>query len=138
MFCDLYDKYGKDFNWYLLPLTQADGAFVVELNKEIGQGHFLSGKKIRAVAKCDSNDDVLYVVRSGIGRDIYYMFDLTYSAHNADGFPRYAEFADLFAGASLAGTVLGRYEECLPRLRWLVWSRVSLPPVSYTHLLLAH
>ena len=66
MFCDLYDKYGKDFNWYLLPLTQADGAFVVELNKEIGQGHFLSGKKIRAVAKCDSNDDVLYVVRSGI------------------------------------------------------------------------
>ena len=68
MFCDLYDKYGKDFNWYLLPLTQADGAFVVELNKEIGQGHFLSGKKIRAVAKCDSNDDVLYVVRSGIAR----------------------------------------------------------------------
>ena len=78
MFCDLYDKYGKDFNWYLLPLTQADGAFVVELNKEIGQGHFLSGKKIRAVAKCDSNDDVLYVVRSG-------------------GFPRYVEFTDLFA-----------------------------------------
>ena len=35
MFCDLYDKYGKDFNWYLLPLTQADGAFVVELNKEM-------------------------------------------------------------------------------------------------------
>lgn len=97
MFCDLYDKYGKDFNWYLLPLTQADGAFVVELNKEIGQGHFLSGKKIRAVAKCDSNDDVLYVIRSGIGRDIYYMFHLTYSAHNADGFPRYVEFTDLFA-----------------------------------------
>ena len=70
MFCDLYDKYGKYFNWYLLPLTQADGAFVVELNKEIGQGHFLSGKKIRAVEKCDTNDDVLYVVRSGIGRDI--------------------------------------------------------------------
>ena len=62
MFCDLYDKYGKDFNWYMIPFTQADGAFVAELNKEIGQGHFLSGKKIRAVAKCDSNDDVLYVV----------------------------------------------------------------------------
>ena len=25
------------------------------------------------------------------------MFHLTYSAHNADGFPRYEEFADLFA-----------------------------------------
>ena len=33
MFCDLYDKYGKDFNWHLLPLTQADRAFVAELNK---------------------------------------------------------------------------------------------------------
>ena len=41
MFCDLYDKYGKDFNWYMIPFTQADGAFVAELNKEIGQDHFL-------------------------------------------------------------------------------------------------
>ena len=45
MFRDLYDKYGNDFNWYMIPFTQADGAFVAELNKEIGQGHFLSGKK---------------------------------------------------------------------------------------------
>ena len=97
MFCDLYDKYGKNFNWYMIPFTQADGAFVAELNKEIGQDHFLYGKKIQAVAKCESNDDVLYVVRNGIGRDIYYLFHLTYSAHNADGFPRYEEFADLFA-----------------------------------------
>ena len=97
IFNDLYDKYGKDFNWHLLPLTQADGAFVVELNREIGQDHFLYSKKIRAVAKCESNDDVLYAVRHGIGRDIYYIFHLTYSAHNADGFPRYEEFADTFA-----------------------------------------
>lgn len=47
MFCDLYDKYGKDFNWYMIPFTQADGAFVAELNKEIGQDHFLYGKKSR-------------------------------------------------------------------------------------------
>ena len=45
MFCELYDKYGKDFNWYMIPSTQADGAFVAELNKEIGQDHFLYGKK---------------------------------------------------------------------------------------------
>ena len=67
------------------------------LNKEIGQDHFLYGKKIWAVAKCESNDDVLYVLRNGTGRDIYYLFHLTYSAHNTDGFPRYEEFADLFA-----------------------------------------
>ena len=97
MFCELYDKYGKDFNWYMIPSTQADGAFVAELNKEIGQDHFLYGKKIRVVAKCESNDDVLYVLRNGTGRDIYYMFHLTYSAHNVDGFPQYEEFADLFA-----------------------------------------
>ena len=97
MFCDLYDKYGKNFNWHMIPFTQADGAFVAELNKEIGQDHFLYGKKIQAVAKCESNDDVLYVVRNGIGRDIYYLFHLTYSAHNVDGFPRYEEFADIFA-----------------------------------------
>ena len=33
MFCDLYDKYGNDFNWYMIPFAQADGAFVAELNK---------------------------------------------------------------------------------------------------------
>ena len=97
MFRDLYDKYGNDFNWYMIPFAQADGAFVAELNKEIGQDHFLYGKKILAVAKCESNDDVLYVVRNGIGRDMYYLFHLTYSAHNVDGFPRYEEFADIFA-----------------------------------------
>jgi len=102
MFRDLYDKYGNDFNWYMIPFAQADGAFVAELNKEIGQDHFLYGKKILAVAKCESNDDVLYVLRNGTGRDIYYLFHLTYSAHNADGFPQYEEFADLFAVKELA------------------------------------
>ena len=81
----------------MISFTQADGAFVAELNKEIGQDYFLYDKKIRAVAKCESNDDVLYVLRNGMGRDIYYLVHLTYSAHNADGFPRYEEFADLFA-----------------------------------------
>ena len=28
MFRDLYDKYGNDFNWYMIPFAQADGAFV--------------------------------------------------------------------------------------------------------------
>ena len=87
----------KDFNWHLLPLIQADRAFVAKLNKEIGQDHFLYGKKIRAVAKCESNDDVLYVLRNGTGKDIYYLVHLTYSTHNVDGFPQYEGFADLFA-----------------------------------------
>ena len=97
MFCDLYDKYGKNFNWYMIPFTQADGAFVAELNKEIGQDHFLYGKKIRAAAKCESNDDVLYVTDNGRNADIYYIFHLTYSKYNSDGFPRYEELKDVYA-----------------------------------------
>lgn len=34
IFSDLYDKYGEDFNWYMIPLTQAGGALVAELKKK--------------------------------------------------------------------------------------------------------
>ena len=37
IFSDLYDKYDEDFNWYMIPLTQADGVFVTELKNEIGE-----------------------------------------------------------------------------------------------------
>lgn len=65
IFSDLYDKYGEDFNWYMIPLTQAD--------------------------------DVLYVTDNGRNQDIYYIFHLTYSKHNPDGFPRYEELKDVYA-----------------------------------------
>ena len=97
IFSDLYDKYGADFNWYIIPLTQADGVFVTELKNEIGEDHFLYDKKIWAVAKCESNDDVLYVTDNGRTADIYYIFHLTYSKHNSDGFPRYEELKDVYA-----------------------------------------
>ena len=54
-------------------------------------------KKIWAVAKCDSNDDVLYVTGNELGTDTYYIFHLAYSAHNSDGFPKYEEFPDIYA-----------------------------------------
>ena len=97
VFCELYDKYSVDFNWHLLPLLQANGSFVEELKREIGNDHFLSHKKIWAVAKCDSNDDVLYVTGNELGTDTYYIFHLTYSAHNSAGFPKYEEFPDIYA-----------------------------------------
>ncbi len=53
VFSHLYDKYGEDFNWYMLPLTQADGMFVTELKNEIGEDHFLYDKRIWAVAMTD-------------------------------------------------------------------------------------
>lgn len=88
VFSDLFDKYGKNFNWYMIPFAQANGAFVEELKKEIGKEHFLYAKKIWAVAKCESNDDVLYVIGDGFGSDIYYVFHLNYSEQNLDGFPK--------------------------------------------------
>ena len=51
IFCDLFDKYGEDFNWYMVPLSQSNGAFVEELKREIGEEHFLYHKKVWAVAK---------------------------------------------------------------------------------------
>ena len=97
IFSSLYNKYGEDFNWYMIPFTHADGVFVAELKKEIGKDHFLYDKKIEVVAKCESNDDVLYVTKNGLGEDVYYIFHLTYSKHNSDGYPRYEGFADIFA-----------------------------------------
>ena len=97
IFCDLFDKYGEDFNWYMVPLSQSNGAFVDELKKEIGEKHFLYHKKVWAVAKCKSNDDVLYVTGGESGADIYYIFHLTYSNQNLEGFPKYEEFVEIHA-----------------------------------------
>ena len=86
VFCELSDKYGDDFNWHMLPLS--NHTFTAELKKEIGNRHFLYHKQIWAVAKCDSNDDVLYLADSGEGTDIYYIFHLilllfyVYGYHN--------------------------------------------------------
>ena len=65
IFSDLYDKYGEEFNWYMIPLTQADR--------------------------------VLYITDNVRNQDIYYIFHLTYSKHNPDGFPRYEELKDVYA-----------------------------------------
>ncbi len=90
VFDDLANQYGEDFNWYMLPFTNK--TYVSELRKEIGETHFLYNKQIYAVAKCDSNDDVLFVAGNEDGVDIYYIFHLTYSENNILGCPRYKKF----------------------------------------------
>ena len=94
-FCDLYDTYGDDFNWYMIPFTQANGSFVQELKRELGEKHFLYNKQIWVVAKCESSDDVLYVTGDGTGKDTYYIFHLTYSKINMEGFPKFLKFVDI-------------------------------------------
>lgn len=97
IFCNLFDKYGEDFNWHMVPLSQSNGILVEELKKEIGKRHFLFHKKVWAVAKCESNDDVLYVTDGEQGADIYYIFHLTYSNQILEGFPKYEEFVEIHA-----------------------------------------
>ncbi len=65
------------------------------MGRKIGKEHFLYDKKIWAVAKCTSNDDVLYVTENECGADIYYIFHLTYSENNLDGLPQYKEFKSI-------------------------------------------
>lgn len=90
---DLFQKYGEDFNWYILPSTNK--TFVAELKNEIGENHFLYNQQVYAVAKCDSNDDVLYLAGNEDGVEVYYIFHLTYSKENAIGYPKYRKFKGL-------------------------------------------
>lgn len=92
VFSDLNDKYGDAFNWRMIPLTNK--TFVAELKKEIGKNHYLYNRHIWAVAKCDSNDHVLYLSAED-GTDIYYIFHLTYSGHNTNGFPKCQKFFNI-------------------------------------------
>ena len=40
---------------------------------------------------------MLYVTDDESGKDIYYIFHLTYSEHNINGFPEYKELKDIHA-----------------------------------------
>lgn len=90
MFDELAYKYGDEFHWRMLP--SPNQSFVAELKKEIGETHFLYHERICAVAKCDSNDGVLFAAGNEDGLDIYYLFHLTYSAKNMVGYPTYIKF----------------------------------------------
>ena len=92
IFCNLYEKYGEEFNWSMVPFTQSKGFFVDELKKELGIDNSLFHKNVFAVAKCDSNDDVLYLIGDGSVEGIWRIYHLTYSTNNSDGFPCYEEF----------------------------------------------
>lgn len=89
VFYDLSKKYGEDFSWRMIPLS--DKSYVSELKREIGKNHFLYNKKIWAVAKCDFRDDVLFVTENNQKEDTYYLFHLTYSEKNLEGYPIFQE-----------------------------------------------
>lgn len=93
IFYDLSKKYGDSFNWHMIPLLNRN--FVAELKREIGQNHFLYHREIWAVAKCDSNDDVLFVTENEYKENIYYIVHLTYSGDNVKGYPQCKVFSGI-------------------------------------------
>lgn len=84
LFENMTDKYGDDFNWMLVPASNK--RFVDELNKELGDSGFTH--PIYAVARCESNDDVLFF----IDENDYRIYHLTYSGHNTEGYPSFISF----------------------------------------------
>ena len=86
------EKYNGDFNWSLIPETDY---YITELKKELGADNPLFQNSVCAIAKCESNDDVLYVLNG----DIWRIYHLTYSANNSEGYPKYKEFSSIKAAA---------------------------------------
>lgn len=89
MFNELVKKYGDDFNWSFLTFTNK--YFIEEAKREIKEGHPLYGEAMYSAAKCDSNDDVMYVI-SG---ERYVIIHLTYSENIDDSYPHFILFEDL-------------------------------------------
>ena len=88
MFENLYIKYGDEFNWY--EIMKTDTHFLDELNSELNEKHPLYKKAIKAVAKCDSNDDVLFLLNN----NTYAIIHLTYSKDSTGKFPLYINLAN--------------------------------------------
>ncbi|MBQ8133141.1 MAG: hypothetical protein IJ192_01830 [Clostridia bacterium] len=84
LFDDLYQKYVDEFDWCFVPFTNQ--TFVSELKKELGTKHKLYHQQIYAVYRCESNDDVLFVIDSDKnGNDIYCIYHLTWSGKEESG-----------------------------------------------------
>lgn len=88
---NLIDRYGEDFNWFETDkIDKRFGeAFVKEAYKEISPKHPLYRVKLVAIAKCESNDDVLFKTDKGQ----YVIIHLTYTEVNTDQYPRFIVFS---------------------------------------------
>ena len=76
------ETYGDDFNW----MRTSSDSLVEELKRELGDT--CSFHSVTVLAKCESNDDVLFFIDGS-----YRIYHLTYAA-NVDS-PRFLEFHQL-------------------------------------------
>lgn len=91
LFGEAAEKYGSEFNWTLLD----DGSyFENELANELSPGHALYDHHMKAIAKCDSDDDVIFAVYDSKNELFFAAVHLTYSSDNGSGYPEFAKFRD--------------------------------------------
>lgn len=85
-FNNLSEIIGEEFNWFLLPKN--NNIFEEEAEREIGKEHFLYGYSLKAIAKCENSDDVLFKLNN----DQYVIIHLTYNTSNSASYPKYIIF----------------------------------------------
>lgn len=86
MFSNLIDKYGDDFNWWIPNNMEFLNK---QIKRELVEEHKLYGETLMPIAKCESNDDVLYQ-----SKDRFYIVHLLWKKGNKES-PSFFEFINL-------------------------------------------
>ena len=84
----LQEKHGDEFNW---GVVEDDNYLLDELSSELTSDHPLYGKARKALARCYSQDDVLFLLNDNSYANVH----LTYSKNNIGGCPSHIVFPDL-------------------------------------------
>jgi len=114
LFGILETKHGDDFNW--MNVNERGKSFLDELNSELISAHPLYRKAQAALAKCDSKDDVLFLLYD----NSYAIVHLTYSRKNTNEFPLYKRFSDLQSAlAHIEHAYLSEYQADITPCRQL-------------------
>ncbi|MBR6983550.1 MAG: hypothetical protein IKH75_08475 [Ruminococcus sp.] len=103
------EKFGDDFNWWMLPEEKREAAFVSELKLELGEDDPFFDGRVYAIYKCDANDDMLFQSVRKDGTELWRIYHLTYShCREKEGFPRRWDFE---SGQKAAEYIINQYVE---------------------------
>ena len=100
-------RFGEDFNWWMLPPEMRKATFVSELKKELGEEDPFFADPVEAVWKCDANDDMLLCSSDGKGRERWRIYHLTWAGRRErEGFPLRWDFE---SGQAAAEYIINQY-----------------------------
>ena len=103
------EKFGDDFNWWMLPEEKREAPFVPELKLELGEDDPFFDGRVYAIYKCDANDDMLFQSIRKDGTEIWRIYHLTYShRREIEGFPIRWDFE---SGQKAAEYIINQYVE---------------------------